>query len=85
MAMIPPGTIRRVSALRDSALPRYGAGGACVGDTWHTNIDDAKRQALYEYGEFVGDWGNIPAEVNDAVTFGLALLRSVGGHESSDK
>jgi hypothetical protein len=51
-------------------LYRYGAPGKYVGDTWHLNIDDAKHQAAYEYGESITTWSDIPAEVQDVVAYG---------------
>ncbi len=58
-------------------LCRYGAGGGFVGDTWHMNVDDAKHQAWYEYGESVEEWVEVPREVDDVVAFGLGRLASV--------
>lgn len=57
-------------------LYRYGAQGQFVGDTWHKNVDDAKNQASYEYGESVKDWAAVPPEVEDVVVFGLNGLGS---------
>jgi len=57
-------------------LYRYGLGGNFVGDTWHMNVDDAKHQASYEYGESVNDWADVPPEVEDVVAFGLNQLGS---------
>lgn len=57
-------------------LYRYGVHGECVGDTWHMNVDDAKHQALYEYGDSVEEWADVPAEVEDVVVFGLNRLGS---------
>jgi hypothetical protein len=58
-------------------LYRYGTQGECVGDTWHMNVDDAKHQASYEYGNSVKEWSSVPAEVEDVVAFGLSHLASV--------
>ena len=52
-------------------LYRYSRGGDCVGDTWHMNVDDAKHQASYEYGESIKGWTSTSPEVEDAVAFGL--------------
>lgn len=60
-------------------LYRYDALGECVGDTWHTSIDEAKHQANYEYESFVQDWQDVPAEVDDAVVFGLERLKKMSG------
>lgn len=56
-------------------LYRYDQQGACVGDTWHMDIDDAKYQADYEYEASVRQWCCIPQEVEDVVAFGLNRLR----------
>jgi hypothetical protein len=37
-------------------LYRFAKDGVCVGDTWHRNVGEAKEQALYEYGDAVGQW-----------------------------
>ncbi len=57
-------------------LFRYGVDGGFVGDTWHMNIDDAKHQASYEYGESVEEWADVPPDVEDVVAFGLSRLAS---------
>lgn len=58
-------------------LYRYEAKGECVGDTWHMSVDDAKHQAVYEYGDEVKAWIDIPPEVGDVVAFGMNRLASV--------
>jgi hypothetical protein len=55
-------------------LLRYGNGGEYVGDTWHINIDDAKHQASYEFGDRVRDWTSVPPEVGDVVEFGRSQV-----------
>jgi hypothetical protein len=57
-------------------LFRYGVGGDFGGDTWHLNVDDAKHQASYEYGDAVGEWVDVPPEVGDVVAYGLGRLAS---------
>jgi hypothetical protein len=52
-------------------LYRYGAHGECVGDTWHMNVDDAKHQASFEYGDGLKEWTEVPPEVEDVAVFGL--------------
>ncbi|MGA3010880.1 MAG: hypothetical protein ABSD72_11530 [Terracidiphilus sp.] len=52
-------------------LYRYGTHGEFAGDTWHMNVDDAKHQASFEYGDLVQEWIDVPADVEDVVTFGL--------------
>lgn len=48
-------------------LYRYTSGGEFVGDTWHPNEDDARHQALFEFGDDLGAWKVVPA---DAVNLG---------------
>jgi hypothetical protein len=53
-------------------LKRYDRSGRCVGDTWHMSLDDAKEQAIFEYGPAIAGWKDVPNGVSDAVSFGLA-------------
>lgn len=55
-------------------LYRYDAQGVCVGDTWHMNVEDAKHQASYEYGDSVNVWREVPP-VRDTVAFGLEQMK----------
>jgi hypothetical protein len=57
-------------------LYRFGKDGVCVGDTWHRNVDEAKEQALYEYGDAVGQWTDVPPDQKDMGAFGLEQMRS---------
>ena len=59
-------------------LYRYSVEGDCVGDTWHMSIDEAKHQAAYEYEGLVGNWTDVPPEVEDVVTFGLNRVNQLG-------
>ena len=52
-------------------LYRFDARGECVGDTWHKTIAEAKDQALYEFGDLVQGWQDVPEEVEDLVSFCL--------------
>jgi hypothetical protein len=52
-------------------LFRYDTQGQCVGDTWHMSVQDAKDQGSFEYPGVRLDWRDIPAEIVDAVRFGL--------------
>ena len=51
------------------------------GDTWHQSVEDAKDQAVYEYGDAVGAWNEIPADVPDAREFAVAATRTKGREE----
>lgn len=44
-------------------LYRFTASGEFAGDTWHQNLDDAKHQAVYEYGEALGEWQPVPEDI----------------------
>ena len=57
-------------------LYRFDAEGKCAGDTWHSNIGDARHQASYEFGDAAQVWKVILEEVGDAVTFGLEQIAS---------
>jgi len=45
------------------------------GDTWHENIDAAKHQADFEFGESLGEWRLIPDEVDDTIRFVIQQAR----------
>jgi hypothetical protein len=72
----------RFAVIEDTAegvfLYRYGSGGEFVGDTWHQSIDDAKHQAVFEYGDSISTWSEIPPAVQDVVEFGINQLGQAG-------
>lgn len=73
--LLPVPRFLFIEASVDSVfLYRYAADGSFSGDTWHANVDDAKHQAEYEYGEAVGNWREVPRHVEDAVEFALRGL-----------
>ncbi len=39
-------------------LTRYAASGACLTDTWHQTLEEAKAQAAFEFGLAETDWGD---------------------------
>ena len=49
----------------------YDLDGEFSGDTWHPNVDEAKGQADFAYGEYLGDWRAIPDDTEDAVRYAL--------------
>jgi hypothetical protein len=51
-------------------LDRFSESGDEAGDTWHESIDNAKAQALAEYGENLGCWAEVPASEDDPVGCG---------------
>lgn len=63
-------------------LLRYAHDGGFGGDTWHQSAEDAKNQAVYEYGDAVGPWTAIPAEIDDPVAF--ALKQSASGGDTRE-
>lgn len=51
--------------VEDSAgiyLLRYDSEGVCGGDTWHETIEEAKKQAAFEYGIHEEDWIAVKGE-----------------------
>lgn len=52
-------------------LFRFSADRRCVGDTWHKTVEDAKHQAAFEFDDLLSAWKEVPAGVNDVVSFGL--------------
>lgn len=50
-------------------LNRYTKEGKNGGDTWHESIEDAMHQAHFEYEDALGDWEEIPEDVQDALTY----------------
>jgi hypothetical protein len=56
-------------------LIRYSKAGDFAGDTWHPNVDEAMEQAVFEYGERVKGWEEIPA---DAEPLAVALSHLAG-------
>lgn len=41
-------------------LVRYLEDGTEVGDTWHQSLDDAEAQAVYEFGDRLQGWRELP-------------------------
>ena len=54
-------------------LFRFTEDGRPCGDTWHMSVDDAKSQALYEYGNSVSEWEEVPSHVGDPIAFALGV------------
>ena len=46
-------------------LFRYTAYGEFGGDTWHPSVDDAREHAIYDYSDALGDWVDVPEDVED--------------------
>jgi len=52
-------------------LFRYTAFGEVGGDTWHPTSDDAKQNAEDEYGDALGEWMEVPDDVEDPHVFAV--------------
>jgi hypothetical protein len=52
-------------------LERYNHDGEWGGNTWHENIEDAKYQAEFEYGDSLIQWVEIPESIEDPVKYAL--------------
>ena len=52
-------------------LYRYTETGEFGGDTWHMNLEDAKHQAVFEFGDRLGPWREVPEDVADPIAFAL--------------
>lgn len=48
-------------------LYRFAADGNPAGDTWHRTVDEALRQAVFEYGASLGPWRAFPSDVRSLV------------------
>jgi hypothetical protein len=61
-------------------LFRYTAFGEFGGDTWHGSVGDAQEQAMFEYGDALIAWLEVPPEVTDAHGYAVRYA-----HERLDK
>lgn len=52
-------------------LFRYTAHGEFAGDTWHPSVDDAREHAIYDYSDALGEWVDVPDEVQDAHAYAV--------------
>ncbi len=52
-------------------LIAYNSEGDFSGDTWHADLDEAKGQADFAYGHYLGEWKAIPEDTEDAVRYAL--------------
>jgi hypothetical protein len=52
-------------------LFRYTAHGELGGDTWHQSVDDAREHAIYDYSDALGEWVDVPEEVEDAHAYAI--------------
>ncbi|MCC7038637.1 MAG: hypothetical protein IT560_15220 [Alphaproteobacteria bacterium] len=56
-------------------LYRFESNGECVGDTWHSNLNEAKKRASTEYEGLANNWQEIPDDC-DMVEFGLSQFKA---------
>jgi hypothetical protein len=76
---MPTARVLSIEATDERAfLYRWLDDGTCVGDTWHRNIEDAKHQAVYEFGKGLGTWREVPAGTEDLVAFALGTADQTG-------
>ena len=52
-------------------LFRYTAHGEFAGDTWHATVEDAREHAIYDYSDALGDWVEVPIDVEDAHAYAI--------------
>ena len=66
-----------LAAERDDGvyLERLLADGTVVGDTAHDTIEEAKEQAEWEYGGFLGPWRPVPDSLPEELIPSYALSR----------
>lgn len=71
--MLPVADVVLLVGDRDASamLFRYTAYGEVGGDTWHPSHDEAREQAVEEYGDALGEWVEVPDEIDDAHAFAV--------------
>ncbi len=71
--MLPdPDVIVVVGDPKEGAmLFRYTAHGELCGDTPHSTVAEAERQAVIEYGEALFPWLDVPADIADVHAFAI--------------
>jgi hypothetical protein len=52
-------------------LFRYTAHGEFAGDTWHESADDAREHAIYDYSDALGEWIDVPTDIEDAHAYAV--------------
>ncbi len=52
-------------------LFRYTAHGEFGGDTWHPTIEAAREHAIYDYSDALGNWIDVPDDVQDAHAYAI--------------
>jgi hypothetical protein len=59
-------------------LFRYTLAGRFAGDTWHESLEHAKAQASDEYGSSLGEWIEVPGDMNP-IDFARQQLTAADG------
>jgi hypothetical protein len=73
---LPAPDVLLIEARADGVfLERFTVNSAFGGDTWHETVEDAKRQAVFEYAEAVGEWHDVPDTVGDAAEYAVEEAR----------
>jgi hypothetical protein len=60
-----------VGNAKEAMLFRYSAHGELCGDTPHSSVGEAERQATMEYGDALFEWVEVPADVDDAHAYAI--------------
>ena len=66
-----PDVVVLVSDTDGAMLFRYSAHGELCGDTPHSSVDEAERQALLEYGDALLPWIDVPSDIRDVHAFAV--------------
>lgn len=70
--MLPDADVLLLVADGEGAmLFRYTAYGELGGDTWHASVVLAEAQAVFEYGDALLPWNEVPADIIDAHAYAV--------------
>jgi len=71
--MLPdPDVVLLIGKEKEGAmLFRYSAHGELCGDTPHSSVGEAERQAAMEYGDALYGWVDVPDDVDDAHAYAI--------------
>ena len=68
---VRPGFLLVADDTPGAMLFRYTAHGEVGGDTWHPSAEDARESCIYEYSDALGEWVDVPADVEDAHAYAI--------------
>ena len=75
--MPPAAVVLLVDEAADGVmLHRFANDGSDAGDTWHQNLEEARAQAIFEFGPALGAWTALPDDTPDPAAAALRLLSS---------